>query len=117
MAGKSKSGEKDPAKRESSAGDGTPPEAVAGGSQWHPLTTAILVGGAVAATAGAYLGTRALARRNSEAGGKPVNSVMAAAITACDLAHNQSGEPSAAEIIVDDPDQPPRAESASAAKP
>jgi hypothetical protein len=83
--------------------EGSPPaEKVAGGSQWHPLTTAAVIGGALAATAGAYLGTRALARRNEGGDGKPVNSVMAAAITALDLAQRQSGpEPSAAEIIVE----------------
>lgn len=79
-----------------------PAEAVAGGSQWHPLTTAALIGGAVAATAGAYLGTRALARRNGGSDGKPVNSVMATAITACDLAQRQNGpEPTAAAIVVE----------------
>ena len=66
----------------------TPEEFVAGGSQWHPLTTAAIVGGAIAASAGAYLGTRALARRNGASDGKPVNSVMANAITACDLKRN-----------------------------
>ena len=67
------------------------PEDVAGGVQWHPLTTAAIIGGAVAATAGAYLGTRALARRNSR-DGKPVNSVMKAAITASDMASCQAGK-------------------------
>ncbi len=71
-------------------GDGEPPpEYVAGGAQWSPLATAALVGGAIAATAGAWLGTRALARRNARADGRPVNSVMANAITACDVAHGQ----------------------------
>jgi hypothetical protein len=80
--------------------NGTPPEAVAGGSQWHPLTTAAVIGGAVAATAGAYLGTRALARRN----GKKVNSVLATAITACDLARRQQdAEPPATTSRIDDP--------------
>jgi hypothetical protein len=60
-------------------------EDVAGGSQWHPLTAAALVGGAIAAGGAAYLGTRALARRNGASEGKPVNSVMANAITACDV--------------------------------
>jgi hypothetical protein len=68
-----------------------PAEFVVGGSQWHPLTTAALVGGAIAATAGAYLGTRALARRNGASEGNPVSSVMAAAITACDLKNRQDG--------------------------
>jgi hypothetical protein len=62
-----------------------PPEFVAGGAQWHPLTTAAVVGGAIAATAGAYLGARAIARRNGASEGKPVNSVMATAITAGDV--------------------------------
>ncbi|HEX8215462.1 MAG TPA: hypothetical protein VF582_08340 [Allosphingosinicella sp.] len=58
-------------------------------SGFNPLTAAALVGGAVAAGAGAYLGTRALARRNREKDGRPINSVMATAITACDLAHDK----------------------------
>lgn len=58
-------------------------------SGFNPLTAAALVGGAVAAGAGAYLGTRALARRNRDKDGRPINSVMAAAITACDLAHDK----------------------------
>ena len=79
-----------------------PAEAVAGGSEWQPLPTAAIIGGALAATAGAYLGTRALARRNGGGDGKPVNSVMATAITACDLAQRQNGpEPTTAKIIVD----------------
>ena len=85
--------------------DGTPPEAVAGGSQWHPLTTAAVIGGALAATAGAVIGTRALARRNGAKDGK-VSSVMATAMTACDLAQKKKGaEPSAGEIIIDDPNK------------
>ena len=88
---------------EKSSEEGTPPEAVAGGSQWHPLTTAAMIGGALAATAGAYIGTRALARRNGAKDGK-VSSIMATAITACDLAQKKKGaEPSAAEIKVGDP--------------
>jgi hypothetical protein len=83
--------------------EGTPPEAVAGGSQWHPLTTAAMIGGALAAGAGAYIGTRALARRNGAKNGK-VNSVMATAMTACDLAQKKKGqEPTAADIAVADP--------------
>jgi hypothetical protein len=83
--------------------DTPPPEAVAGGSLWHPLTTAAVIGGALAAGAGAYLGTRALARRNSGKDGK-VSSVMATAITATDLARKKDhAEPSAADIKIDRP--------------
>ena len=85
------------------AEDNTPPEAVAGGSQWHPLTTAAVIGGALAATAGAYIGTRALARRNCGKDGK-LSSIMATAITATDLAQKKGGsEPSAAEIVIGQP--------------
>ncbi|MDQ3139693.1 MAG: hypothetical protein M3Q15_03095 [Pseudomonadota bacterium] len=52
-----------------------------------PIVAAALFGGTMAAAAGAYFGTRALARRNREKDDRPLNSVMAAAITACDLAH------------------------------
>ena len=68
-----------------SPGSDPRPEEVVGGSQWNPVAAAAIAGGVLAATAGAYLGTRALARRNGARDGKPVNSVMAAAITACDL--------------------------------
>lgn len=62
----------------------------------NPVMAAALFGGAVAATAGAYFGTRALARRNHEKDGRPLNSVMATAITACDLAHDKrTAEPKA----------------------
>ncbi len=81
------------------AEDSTPPEAVAGGSQWHPLTTAAVIGGAIAATAGAYIGTRALARRNGKDG--KISSIMATAITATDLAQKKNGPgPSAAGIKI-----------------
>ena len=58
---------------------------VVGGSQWNPLTAAALVGGAVAATAGAYLGAKAIARRNAGKDGR-INSVLCMAITAGDVA-------------------------------
>ena len=74
-----------------------PAEYVAGGAQWSTLATAALVGGAIAATAGAWLGTRAIARRNARSDGKPLNSVMANAITASDLAHRQTVPPGEAE--------------------
>ncbi|MBA3676208.1 MAG: hypothetical protein H0W74_02235 [Sphingosinicella sp.] len=54
-----------------------------------PVAAAALFGGTMAAAAGAYFGTRALARRNREQNGRPINSVMATAITACDLAHDK----------------------------
>ncbi len=82
----------EPGTREASAVNVTREVYVAGGSQWHPLSKAAVIGGAIAATAGAYLGTRALARRNS-ANGKPLNSVMATAITACDVRHQATAEP------------------------
>jgi hypothetical protein len=59
-------------------------------AQRHKLLTAALIGGAVAAGAGAYIGTRALARRNGAGNGQPLNSVMETAITACDLGTAQS---------------------------
>ena len=61
----------------------------AAGFTLHPLKAAALVGGALAAGAGAFLGTRALARRNVGSDGRKLNSVMATAITACDLAQKQ----------------------------
>jgi len=64
-------------------------------SGFNPLTAAALVGGAVAAGAGAYLGTRALARRNRDKDGRPINSVMATAITATDLAQDKEAGASA----------------------
>jgi hypothetical protein len=54
--------------------------------QRRPFTAAAIVGGAAAATAGAVLGARALARRNGAREGKPVNAVLEAAITASEAA-------------------------------
>ncbi|HYJ81222.1 MAG TPA: hypothetical protein VEW26_00035 [Allosphingosinicella sp.] len=51
-----------------------------------PLTAAAIAGGAAAAAAGAVLGARALARRNGARAGRPVNQVLAAAITATEAA-------------------------------
>src|SRR3546814_11544140 len=82
-----------PARRWADLSQEPPPELVAGGAQGSPVATAARVGGAIAATAGAYCGTRALARRNARNDGKPLNSVMANAITACDLAHHKEAEP------------------------
>jgi len=51
----------------------------------HKLMTAAIIGGAVAATAGAaFLGSKALAKRG---GDKGVNAAMANAITASGLEH------------------------------
>ena len=66
-------------------------ETVAGGSQWNALTAAALVGGAMAATAGAYLGAKAIARRNAGKDGR-INSVLCAAITAGDMAAEKNPE-------------------------
>ncbi|MGZ8284767.1 MAG: hypothetical protein ACXW27_06905 [Allosphingosinicella sp.] len=52
----------------------------------RPLTAAAIAGGAAAAVAGTVLGARALARRNGAREGKPVNQVLAAAITATEAA-------------------------------
>lgn len=52
----------------------------------RPLAAAAIAGGAAAAAAGAVLGARALARRNGARAGKPVNQVLAAAITATEAA-------------------------------
>ncbi len=55
----------------------------------HALTAA-LIGGAAAATAGAVLGARAIARRNGAGDGKPLNSFMATACTASELSQGRS---------------------------
>ncbi len=52
----------------------------------RPFTAAAIAGGAAAAAAGAVMGARALARRNGASDGKPLNSVLANAITACEAA-------------------------------
>jgi hypothetical protein len=67
------------------------PETAGSGSQWNPLTAAALVGGAMAATAGAYLGAKAIARRNAGKDGR-INSVLCAAITAGDMAAQKTPE-------------------------
>ena len=54
--------------------------------QNRPLTSAAIVGGAVAAGAGAFIGARALASRNGARDGRPVSSVLENAITACEAA-------------------------------
>ena len=54
----------------------------------HAMTAA-LIGGAAAATAGAFWSARAIARRNGAADGK-LSPIMEAAATACELAHGES---------------------------
>lgn len=61
-------------------------------AQRHKLLTAALIGGAVAAGAGAFIGTRALARRNGARDGQPLSSVMETAITASDLSATQAAK-------------------------
>lgn len=63
-----------------------------------PLTAAAIAGGAAAAVAGTVLGARALAKRNGAREGKPVNPVLAAAITATEAkaACEQVPEPATA---------------------
>ncbi len=51
--------------------------------------TAALIGGAAAATAGAFWSARAIARRNNAADGK-LSPMMEAAATACELSHGGS---------------------------
>ncbi|HET9426830.1 MAG TPA: hypothetical protein VFO69_00575 [Allosphingosinicella sp.] len=51
--------------------------------------TAALIGGAAAATAGAFWSARAIARRNGARDGK-LNPVMENAATACELAHGEA---------------------------
>jgi hypothetical protein len=53
---------------------------------WRTLAAAAIVGGAAAAATGAFIGARALARRNGAREGKPVNAVLENAITACEAA-------------------------------
>lgn len=59
-------------------------------AQRHKLLTAALIGGTVAAGAGAWMGARAIARRNAANGGQPLNSVMETAITASDVSATQA---------------------------
>ena len=74
-------------------------ETAADGSRINPVTAAALFGGTMAVAAGAYFGTRALARKNRQQDGRPLNSVLATAITACDLAHPKAG----AERVTSEP--------------
>jgi hypothetical protein len=59
---------------------------MAGKEPRNQVLTAAIVGGAFGAAAvGAALSARAIARRNEAAEGKPINAVMKAAATACEL--------------------------------
>jgi hypothetical protein len=48
----------------------------------HPFAAAAIAGGAAAIAGGAFVGARALARRNGAREGQPVNQVLQNAITA-----------------------------------
>ena len=50
----------------------------------HPYTAAAIAGGAAALAGGAFVGARALARRNGASADKPVNQILQTAITACE---------------------------------
>jgi hypothetical protein len=50
----------------------------------HPYTAAAIAGGAAALAGGAFVGARALARRNGASADKPVNQILQNAITACE---------------------------------
>ena len=55
--------------------------------QQRPLTAAAIMGGAAAAAAtGAFIGARALARRNGAGEGRKLNAVLENAITASEAA-------------------------------
>ena len=71
--------------------DGRQEAQTTAGNRINPFMAAALLGSGIAAAAGAWFGTRALARRNCE-NGRPLNSVMAAAITACEVAHEKPKE-------------------------
>jgi hypothetical protein len=48
----------------------------------HPYAAAAIAGGAAALAGGAFVGARALARRNGASADKPVNPILQTAITA-----------------------------------
>lgn len=50
----------------------------------HPYAAAAIAGGAAALAGGAFVGARALARRNGARADKPVNPILQTAITACE---------------------------------
>jgi hypothetical protein len=58
----------------------------------HPYAAAAIAGGAAALAGGAFVGARALARRNGASADKPVNPILQAAITACECRSKPSEE-------------------------
>ena len=50
----------------------------------HPYTAAAIAGGAAALAGSAFIGARALARRNGASADRPVNQILQTAITACE---------------------------------
>ena len=50
----------------------------------HPYAAAAIAGGAAALAGGAFVGARALAKRNGACADKPVNQILQNAITACE---------------------------------
>lgn len=65
-----------------------PPERVAGGAQCHPLTAVSSKRGCLPAPP-PPADRITLARRNEAQSHRPINAVMEAAITACDLSHRR----------------------------
>ncbi|HEY1604320.1 MAG TPA: hypothetical protein VGF77_01830 [Allosphingosinicella sp.] len=59
----------------------------------HPYKAAALAGGAAALAGGAFVGARALARRNGARADKPVNPILQNAITACECRNRPAEEP------------------------
>jgi hypothetical protein len=59
----------------------------------HPYAAAAIAGGAAALAGGAFVGARALARRNGACADKPVNPILQTAITACECRHKPGEEP------------------------
>jgi hypothetical protein len=50
----------------------------------HPYAAAAIAGGAAALAGGAFVGARALARRNGASADRPINQILQTAITACE---------------------------------
>jgi hypothetical protein len=50
----------------------------------HPYAAAAIAGGAAALAGGAFVGARALARRNGARPDRPLNQILQTAITACE---------------------------------